>query len=467
MITDKRATNIERLRSEEWDVLVVGGGINGAGIARDLMLRDAGLKVALVEKNHFASGTSGRNSQLIHGGLRYLKYFDFALVKDALHERATLLRIARGLVQPLQFLIPCYDPLDRWFYGAGLTLYDVLAGSDALGRHLTLSSEAVAELEPELTPEGLRAGLLFFDAKVHSARLVLENIVDAEIHGACVVNYAEFKNGGKSSTVHDTLDADSSFPIRARKIVDATGAWSSGEQLRLVRGSHLIYPRIQHGHEAIAWFDEDGRIVFMIPWGENNDLTLVGTTDVDHTDGPDNVHISQSEKEYLKAIVHRLFPAYRGEPITSYSSLRPLVAENGRSATATSREHRIWETPDGVLHISGGKYTTYREMAEELVDTLLRDIAPGRDYPCRTATTALDVITLPKETTPTVWIAVGREYARKLQDILYVSTYWGHERRLTAEWLKPIAREMGSLLNWSRDRLASEIADCLSQQELP
>src|ERR1700710_2031851 len=119
-MNDRRSACLQRLRTEQFDVLVVGGGIIGAGIARDLMLRDAGLKVALVEKNHFASGTSGKNSQLIHGGLRYLKYFDFGLVREALHERATLLKIAPGLVQPLQFLIPCYNPTDRWFYGAGL-----------------------------------------------------------------------------------------------------------------------------------------------------------------------------------------------------------------------------------------------------------------------------------------------------------------------------------------------------------
>jgi glycerol-3-phosphate dehydrogenase len=463
-MTDKRAENLERLRTEHWDVLVIGGGINGAGIARDLTLRDAGLKVALIEKNHFASGTSGRNSQLIHGGLRYLKYFDFGLVRDALHERATLLKIAPGLVQPLQFLIPCYNPLDRWFYGAGLILYDALAGSRSLGHHHALSGAAVSRLEPGLSNEGLRAGLMFFDGRVHSARLVVENIIDAESRGACVVNYTGLNH---DLTLHDTLGATESFPIKARRIVDATGAWSSDAKPRLVRGSHLIYPRIQQGQEAISYFDEQGRIVFLIPWGENDDLTLVGTTDVDHTEGPDKVHMSKAEKDYLKAIVRRLFPDFKGEPVTSYSSLRPLVAESGRSATATSREHRIWETPDRVLHISGGKYTTYREMSEELVDLLLREIAPGRDLPCQTATTVLNVVTPPREVAAMVRLAVEREYARKLQDVLYVSTYWGHERHMTREWLEPIARQMGSLLGWSEDRVRNELETCVAQQELP
>jgi glycerol-3-phosphate dehydrogenase len=466
MSGDRREANLARLQNEQWDVLVVGGGINGAGIARDLMLRGAGLKVALVEKHHFASGTSGRNSQLIHGGLRYLKYFDFGLVSDALRERATLLRIAPALVRPLEFLIPCYGRFDRWFYGAGLTLYDALAQYRSLGHHRALSGPEAARLEPELASDGLRAGLLFFDGRVNSARLVIENILDAEARGACVVNYAALSQVGGDLSIDDTLGGGS-FPIRARKVVDATGAWSSGGQLRLVRGSHLIYARIQHGREAIAYFDEQGRIVFLIPWGENDDLTLVGTTDIDHTGGPENVHISQSEKDYLKGIVRRLFPDCKSEPVTSYSSLRPLLAESGRSATATSREHRIWETRDGVLHISGGKYTTYREMSEELVDTLLRDIAPGRDLPCRTAVTLLNTETPPREIAARVRMAVEREFARKLQDVLYVSTYWGHERHMDREWLSPIAREMGSLLGWSEGRVASELSGCLAQQEQP
>jgi glycerol-3-phosphate dehydrogenase len=247
------------------------------------------------------------------------------------------------------------------------------------------------------------------------------------------------------------------FELRARKVVDATGAWSEGAPLRLVRGSHLIYPRIQRGTEAIAYFDEQGRIVFLIPWGENDDLTLVGTTDEDHSGSPDDVQISEGETAYLKSIVRRLFPSFQGEPITSYSSLRPLLAMSGRSATSTSREHRFWETADGMLHISGGKYTTYREMSEELVDTLLQELIPGRHLPCRTAEVALDVVVPPKEMQARVRMAVEREYAMRLQDVLYVSTYWGHERRPELTWLEPVAREMGSLLGWSEERIEEEL----------
>jgi len=455
-MSNGRAAGLARLREESWDVLIVGGGINGAGIARDLAMRGSGLKAALVEKNHFSSGTSGRNSQLIHGGLRYLKYFDFNLVREALQERATLIRIAPQLVSPLKFLLPCYSPVDRWFYGAGLMLYDGLAGSSAIGRHRALDAADVRALEPGLSADGLRAGLLFLDGQVHSARLVIENLVDAERRGTCVANYVSAAVTEGRIEGRDTFTGEV-FPIRARRVVDATGAWSGAAPLRLVRGSHLIYPRIQQGDEAISYFDENGRIVFFIPWGERNDLTLVGTTDEDHSGGPDQVEISAAETAYLKAIVARLFPAYQGAPVSSYSSLRPLLLEGGRSATATSREHKIWASGDGVLHVSGGKYTTYRSMSEELVDLLLRELCPGRELPCTTGEVPLKIPGRPDDPLEVVRVAVEREYALRLPDLLYVSTYWGHERRLDREWLSPVARRMGLLLGWSAERVESEV----------
>ena len=458
---DKRAENIRRLQSETFDVLIAGGGINGAGIARDLMLREGDFRVAVVDKGHFASGTSGRNSQLIHGGLRYLKYFDFQLVREALRERSTLLRIAPGLVRPLEFLIPCYSAFDRWFYGAGLVLYDLLAGRHAIGHHRTLNQEKVRELEPHLDRSQLRAGLVFRDCEVNSARLVLENILDTESRGACVANYVGVAWRDREIEATDHLTGER-FAIRARRMVDATGAWSAAGSLRLVRGSHLIFPKIQAGSEAISYFDEKGRIVFLIPWGENGDLTLVGTTDVDHSGSPDDVRISRDETEYLTGIVRRLFPEYRGKPISSYSALRSLVPEEGRSATSTSREHRIWETSDGILHVAGGKYTTYREMSEELVDTLLREIAPGRDLPCQTAQTPIPVASPPSDVASRTRMAVEREYARRLEDVIYVSTYEGYERPLDADWLLPIALVMGEMLGWDSAQVDAELRRVLS-----
>ena len=293
-------------------------------------------------------------------------------------------------------------------------------------------------MEPGLAREGLHGGLIFSDCAVNAARLVIENIVDAAARGAVVANYVEWQGG----TAIDHLSGQR-FPIRARRIVDATGAWANTANLRLVRGSHLIFPRIQASDKAIAHFDDEGRIVFLIPWGEKNDLTLVGTTEVDHKGSPDDVHISPEETAYLYSIVKRLYPGFHGVHISSYSALRPLIAESGRSASATSREHRIWESSDHVLHVAGGKYTTYRAMSEEAADTLMLDLRPGRDYPCRTAEVVLNEVV-----EPTVEIAVNREFARTLNDLLFINTYWGYERPLTRDFTEPLAHEMGAMLGW-------------------
>jgi glycerol-3-phosphate dehydrogenase len=458
---DQRTSHLQRLATEDWDILIIGGGVNGAGVARDLAMRAAhipgGLRIALVEKSYFSSGTSGRNSQLIHGGLRYLKYGDFGLVREALHERRTLLDIAPSLVRPLEFLIPCYGRWDRLFYGTGLTLYDALAGSHNIHAHRSIDAADALRIEPALNAEGFRGAVLFHDAAVHSARLVLENLLDAEARGVCLANYVEVRRTNAGLEAHDQLTGNA-FPIRARQLIDASGAWSDASPLRLVRGSHLIFPRIQAGSEAIAHFDEKGRIVFLIPWGENDDLTLVGTTDVDHHNGADSVAISAEETTYLRSIVNRLYPSFREDPITSYSSLRPLVVQTGRSATATSREHRIWKGSDGILHIAGGKYTTYRSMSEEAVDLLMPDLAPGRDIPSETATTPLAIPPIPGDVESRVRMAVEREHARRLPDLLYTSTYWGHERALSRDWLLPLARQMGDLLGWTDQRVQQEAA---------
>lgn len=451
---DSRKRNLDLLAREQFDVLIVGGGINGAGIARDLALRsrqnNAELRMALVEKNHFASGTSGKNSQLIHGGLRYLKNFEFGLVREALHERATLLKIAPRLVRPLQFLIPCYGKFDRWFYRTGLLLYDALAGKRSIGRHRSLSPAEVSEREPALSCDGLRGGLTFFDCGVNSARLVLENIFEAARLGTVVANYTAYDNGH----VLDTLSG-ARFPVRARKIVNATGSWTSGGQLRLVRGSHLIVPRVTGSSDAIAYFEPGGRVVFVIPWGEKNDLSLVGTTDVDHSGNPDDVHIAPEEIDYLMGVVRRLFPdGPVGPPISTYSSLRPLIRDASDSPTKTSREHKIWEKPDGVLHIAGGKYTTYRAMSEELVDRLCAEIAPSLVGQCTTANTPLS------ETDPravTLRYAAEHEMAQTVEDYLYVSTYRGYEQRWDTKEMLEMKDELAGLGNSPRSSAAVSV----------
>jgi len=494
---DTRARNLERLRCESYDALVLGGGINGAGIARDLALR--GVRVALVEQRHFASGTSGKNSQLIHGGLRYLKFLQFHLVRESLQERATLLKLAPHLVTPQPFLMPMYGWPSRLFYGTGLCIYDWLAGKNNVGRHRVLSSSEVGTIEPSLARQGLTHGAIFYDCQIHSARFVLENLWDASRHGAVVVNYARASRRSDGITITDALSGQS-FPLQAAKLVDATGAWASRENLRLVRGSHIVIPRVNASDNAIAYFEDSGRIIFVIPWGSTRQLSLVGTTDVDHTQGPDNVRISSEETEYLLRIVRQLFPSARDTtPISTFSSLRPLIRSDATSATRTSREHRIWRAADGVVHVAGGKYTTYRVMSEEAANLIAAgpsttaenvlggntkqqiDALPAAELATRHSLAAQDVERIIRNygvQTPNVLaylpasapsgltrvecaeiaFAVEHEMAETLADVMFVSTYWGYELRWTRETITPIAEEVGRRLGWDAPKIGAQIS---------
>ena len=393
---DTRRLAIERLKSETFDVLILGGGINGAGTARDLTLRakaaSAKLNVALVEQKHFSSGTSGKNSHLIHGGLRYLKQFDLRMVREALRERATLLKIAPHLVDPQPFLMPLAGFVKSLYYEAGLTIYDFL-GSKPWHRRLSLAK--VLELEPGLEAPGMSGAMEFHDAQVRSARLVLENIFEAVGNGAACANYVRAESHARDEDnlwrlqLTDSISGET-FETRARALIDSTGPWARDPAPRLVRGSHIVLPRLGASKHAVAYFEEQGRIVFFIPWGERGDRTLIGTTDVDHDGSADDVHISEDEMRYLRTIAAQVFPASaRMEPVATFSSLRPLLVSHA-SATNATREHHIYRDPQGVIRITGGKYTTYRSMAEEAADLAVWEVAQGLRDVHLTAKTALN-----------------------------------------------------------------------------
>ena len=506
-----RTRNLERLKTGTFDILIVGGGINGAGIARDLVLRSrrAGLdlRIALIDKRHFSGGTSGRNSQLIHGGLRYLKYFEFDLVREALAERRTLLRIAPHLVEPLPMLLPFYSGFDRYFYGAGLWLYDRLAGEYNLGRRRYLRPDDVADIEPGLARGGMHSAAIYFDARVHSARLTLENLFDASRLGAVIANYTAAGEWSRSGADREFLVpateqfTGEQFTIRAKRIVDARGPWEDSGSVRLVRGSHIVVPALNRSENAIAYFGDDGRIIFVIPWGPGHRLSLVGTTDIDHRGTADDVRISSEEVRYLQGVVSRLFPGRpaHAEPLAAYSSLRPLIVSGSGSATTASRSHKIW-IENGILKITGGKYTTYRSMSEEAVDLLLPEtrgdcetagLAVGGNTPehlklnlseapalaARYQREAADVASLTRlfgrqtaamlESGGVLAWAVQHEMAMRLADVMFVSTYWGHEDNWTAAKLEPLAREMGRLHGWTAARVREEIDLTLGLARLP
>ncbi|MGD0437222.1 MAG: glycerol-3-phosphate dehydrogenase/oxidase [Bryobacteraceae bacterium] len=454
-----RDQQIHLLTQADLDVLVVGGGINGAGVIRDLALRAQHarqpLRIGLVEQGHFGSGTSGRNSQLIHGGLRYLKYLQFQLVRESLRERTILLKIAPQFVEPLAFLLPMYGVKSRVVYGIGLRLYDELAGTHRIARHKMLSRGQAAQLEPELERASLSAAAIFWDARVHSGRFVVENVLDAIANGALASNYVKAESWVRDGDglwrveCRDVLGQDR-FQLRARKLVDARGAWIGGVTLRLVRGSHIVIPRVNAGDHAIAHFEPSGRIVFLIPWGSRNQLTLVGTTDVDHADSPDRVHIAPAERDDLIGVVRKLFPSHADvTPVSTFSSVRPLLREGSGSAMSTTREHRIWNSPDGILHIAGGKYTTYRLMSEQAADLVSREVAPPLIAIHPTSDTPF----------PCVERDIGDAMEQRLWDYLFVSTSLGYERSWDADSLAPFAEELGRKLGWSDARIRQEAED--------
>jgi glycerol-3-phosphate dehydrogenase len=460
-----RSEQIEHLQAAPLDVLILGGGINGAGVLRDLALRASyarrPLRLGLLEKAHFASGTSGKNSQLIHGGLRYLKYLQLHLVRESLRERSILLGIAPQFVQPLQFLLPMYGLKSRLTYGTGLWLYDRLAGSHAIAPHSTISPDEVARIDPGLTRSGLSAAALFYDAAICSARFVVENVLDAIAHDAFAANYVRAETWERAESgnwrvlCQDTLTGEQ-FKLETRKLVDARGAWIDGKAVRLVRGSHIVIPRVGAEDHAIAHFEPNGAIVFLIPWGSRRQLTLVGTTDEDHTGSPDQVRISPAESQYLLGIVKKLFPDRSDiTPVSAFSSLRPLVRSGG-SASSVSRDHKIWNSQDGVLHIAGGKYTTYRLMSEEAADLVCREIAPELEAVHRTAQTPF----------PHVDRAIGDALEQHLSDYFFVSTYLGYERRWDTEALLPYANELGQKLGWSDAQVREEINDIAAAERL-
>ncbi len=395
--------DLRRLTRKRFDVLIIGGGINGAGMARDLAMR--GLEVALVEKGDFASGTSSASTKLIHGGLRYLEQFALHLVFESCRERRVLQTIAPHLVQPMPFLIPVYrdDTRSLLTIRAGLTLYDLLALFRNTGNHRILSPAEALDRAPALRAEGLTGAALYWDCRMDDARLCLENILAAVEAGAEAANYVEAtglvkRNGRTCGARLNDLERKEEFEIEARAVINATGPWldricaldgQTETKLRPTRGSHIIVPRLDHGDQALYLSTgRDQRLFFTIPWGR---FSLIGTTDVDYSGNPDAVEATAEDIDYLlqETARHLQQPALSTDRvIASFAGLRPLVAAPAAATSRISREHRIFESASGLFSIGGGKYTTYRAVAEEASSMVCERLGQKR-VSSRTATTPL------------------------------------------------------------------------------
>jgi len=398
-------------RQEMWDrlgadvdVLVIGGGVTGAGVARDAARR--GMRTALVEMEDLAYGTSSRSSKLVHGGLRYLELGEFSLVFEAVSERRILMDIAPHLVNPLGFLFPIYKSSrhNLFVVNTGMWLYDGLSLFRSPRMHRNLSKSQVAEEEPSLLAENLKGAPLYWDCSTDDARLTLETALDAAKAGAVVATRAKVTSFVKDASgrvvgavVQDGLSGELK-EIRAAVVVNATGPWTdrtiamsgplgSGPLLRPTKGVHIVVPKdlLPITHAVVLFHPEDERVLFALPWGDH---TYVGTTDTDFEGDPADVAATSEDVDYLIDAAGHYFPDHpltRDDVRSTWAGLRPLISPVGVDGevdeSAVSREHQIVVGKDGLITIAGGKLTTYRRMAAEVVDTAVKLLRLQRGLP--------------------------------------------------------------------------------------
>lgn len=460
-----------------YDIVVIGGGITGLGIAR-LAARNR-YRCALLERGDLASGTSSTSSHMLHGGLRYLEHGRFALVRESLAERRAVSRMAPALAQPRRFLLPLYrgDRLAPWMLGAGLTAYDWLAGPHAFSPHAMVRRAEALALEPELAREGLRGAGLYTDVIMDDARLALAVARDAAEQGAEIHTYTEAQGarpgeGGTFEVVaSDRLEGASRvFPTRI--VINAAGPWVDHVRLALSRslapgqpdpepllrpsrGVHLVYPLLTRGHALVLIARSDGRLFFVVPFGEHS---LVGTTEVEVASPPPTQawRASLEEVRYLRRELARVLPiAALTTPHAVVAGLRPLLRSRDDVGQA-SREHRVVEE-EGVLTVAGGKYTTFRVMARAALERVARRLGvygrPINDPPEPLPSPLVDG----SDPEKVAEFAVDHEFARRVEDVI---------RRRTLLWLSPdrgraaapyIAAAMGRRLGWSTERAHEEV----------
>ena len=383
-----RANIQQELQTTEFDILVIGGGITGAGIALDAASR--GMKVALIEKNDFASGTSSKSTKLIHGGLRYLKQFDFWLVKEVGTERAIVHKLAPHLVVPEKMILPLIEggTYGSWLTSIGLKVYDVLASVEGDDKRKMLTKNEALEKEP-LLPESILNGAGFYaEYRTDDARLTIEVLKTASQYDAQILNYTHAseliyeKNRVVGAKVTDVFTKES-YDIKAKYVVNAAGPWVDelrqinnskiGKRLHLTKGVHLVVPHEKLPVKQSVYFDiPDGRMMFAIPRGK---VTYFGTTDTNYQQDKDSVETSMVDALYLIEAVNNMFPDIHltiDDIQSSWAGLRPLIHEEGKSASELSRKDEIFVSDTKLISIAGGKLTGYRKMAERIVDIVAK-----------------------------------------------------------------------------------------------
>ncbi|WP_051188092.1 glycerol-3-phosphate dehydrogenase/oxidase [Brevibacillus thermoruber] len=439
-----RLAVLQEMAGETLDLLVIGGGITGAGIALDASVR--GMKVAVVEKADFGSGTSSRSTKLIHGGLRYLKQGEVKLVREVGRERAILYKNAPHLVIPAPMLLPIYQGGTYGYLASsvGLYLYDLLAGVERTERRKMLSRDETIRQEPLLKRDRLKGGGLYVEYRTDDARLTLDIMKTAVAHGARAVNYAEarqflYDNGRLTGVRVADGVSGRTFDLYATCVVNAAGPWVdelrrldgslAGKRLYLTKGVHLVvaYDRLPVAQSA--YFDTpDGRMVFVIPRGT---ITYIGTTDTPYRHDIDQPRTTVADRDYLLRAVNAMFPDVRLKPrdvLSHWAGLRPLIYEEGKGPSELSRKDEVFHSPSGLITIAGGKLTGFRKMAEKVVDLVAQTLREreGRSFPgC---------------TTDRIVISGGERNGRERyedwkREMLRLGVEKGVDRETAQEWL--------------------------------
>jgi glycerol-3-phosphate dehydrogenase len=472
-----RNATIQALENELLDLLIVGGGIVGSGIARDAAMR--GLKVGLVEQHDFAFGTSSRSSRLLHGGMRYLAQGRIGLVRQASVEKKVVHYIAPHLAQPLPFIFPTYDGNRDWILWQlkiGVKIYDLLCGGRNLGKSSWLSPAQALDKVPGLQPTGLRGAVRYYDGFTNDSRLVIDTLRSSARHGARVLNYSRFQEAQRGENWECRLSDElgrNSFTVCARAVVNATGPWANRVQhsrveLRITKGVHLVVDRGRVPVPETVVMTEGKRILFAIPWGER---TIIGTTDTDYTGSLDDVRIDDNEINYLLEISDRFFPGAKltiHDVISGWAGLRPLIADPNGKPSDISRSHQIRNPEPGWWDVAGGKLTTYRLMAEETVDKIVHRLSPVKNGfgPCRTATEPLLPETETEGISGILPPACNRnivehfclaEWAVHLDDVMVRRTGWQHYFRNAQLKSEQVAGWMGEVLGWSAETRVAEL----------
>ena len=473
-MTSVSTDRMDELSEEPLDVLVIGGGIVGSGVARDAAMR--GLRVGLAEQHDLAFGTSSRSSRLLHGGLRYLAQGRIGMVREASREKRVLHRIAPHLAEPLPFVFPSYRgsgwPL--WQLWAGVKLYDLLCDGRNLGRSSGFGRRRTLEIVPDLKQPGLTGAVRYFDGLTNDSRLVIDTLRSAAAHGAVVLNYCRVEeafdeHGQWECRIRDLL-SDQTHRVRARAVVHATGPWAqllpqSSIRLRLTKGVHLVIDRSRLPISDAVVVTQDERILFALPWGKR---VILGTTDTDYEGQIEAVRTETADMEYVLETINGAFPSANlsgDDVLSSWAGLRPLIASAKGGPSDISRAHQIKSSQPGWLDVAGGKLTTYRLIAEQVVDWVFWHL-DRKSPPCRTATEMLvdpdaargmSGIVPPEVSTEAIRHYCQNEWAVHLDDVMLRRGGWHYYRSDAPDVAREVAAEMAGLLAWDAARMELEL----------